>query len=356
MQERIRTKLLRTLKTTGVFDRVLDSNWRRRRLMILCYHSVALDEENQWRPAQFLTADRLRERFEFLKRGGYSVLDLDEGLKRLYRNDLPARSVVLTFDDGTYDLYKLIYPLLRQYQFPATVYQTTHYCSRKIPVFSFICSYMLWKKRGALLPAAPSMGIGQDTSLSASASREAVVNQMISFAEERKFSSEQKNDLAAELAHALGLDYGELLKRRIAHLMTPEEIAELASAGIKFELHTHRHRTPRDRDLFIREIDDNRNALHEITGAHPSNFCYPSGDYDLVFLPWLAESGVISATTCVPALASTASHPLLLPRFVDTTGQTELDFESWLSGVGAVLYAGANPNRLKGLYPPAPQR
>jgi len=350
MPKRARTSLLRTLKAAGIFDRVRDSRWRRRRLLILCYHSVCLDDENQWRPGEFLTPARLRDRFELLKRGGYHVLQLEEGLERLRRNDLPARSVALTFDDGTCDFYKIIYPLLREYQFPATVYQTTHYCFRRMPVFSLICSYMLWKKRETVLPATPSLGVTQETSLSQLAARETAVHQIIAFANQRQFSSEQKNELAAELARVLGLDYGELSRRRVAQLMNPEEIAELAAAGIKFELHTHRHRTPRNRDLFLREIEDNRKALAEITRTRPVQFCYPSGDYDLMFLPWLSEKGVVSATTCEPGLASQRSQPLLLPRFIDTTGQTELAFESWLTGVGALVSAGANASRIRSLF------
>ena len=113
MQKSIRSSLLRALTATGVFDRVRDSRWRQSRLLILCYHSLALDEENLWRPALFLTPSRLRDRFEMLKQGGYRVLPLGEGLERLRRNALPPRSVVLTFDDGTYDFYKLTFPLLR---------------------------------------------------------------------------------------------------------------------------------------------------------------------------------------------------------------------------------------------------
>ncbi len=349
MQKRIRGSLLRTLNASGLFDRVRDSQWRQRRLLILCYHSLALDEENVWRPANFLTRARLRDRFEILKQGGYHVLQLGEALERLRRNDLAPRSVALTFDDGTYDFYKLTYPLLREYGFPATVYQTTYYCSRRMPVHSLICCYMLWKKRGAILRAAPSIGIGTDISLSALEGRETALSQIRRFADLEQLSTEQKNDLASELARHLGVDYGQLLCQRVLQLMTPEEIAELAAAGISFELHTHRHRMPRDRALFEKEIQDNRDTLEAITKTRTTHFCYPSGDYDHMFLPWLAEQGVVSATTCDPGLAYVRNHPLLLPRFIDTTGRTPLEFESWLTGVGALLSAGASAARLRHL-------
>jgi len=341
MQKRIRDTLLRTLKAAGVFDRVRDGRWRRRQLLILCYHGVAIEDENLWTPALFLAPSRLRDRFEMLKQKDYHVLPLIEGLERLRRNDLPPRSVVLTFDDGTYDFYKLTYPLLREYGFPATVYQTTHYCSRRMPVFNLICSYMLWKRRETVLPAARSIGIMRDMPLEARGSRETATHQIVAFADQEQLSTEQKNELAAELARRLGVDYPDLLRQRILQLMSPQEIAELAAAGISFELHTHRHRMPRDRALFEREILDNRDAIETLTKRRPAHFCYPGGDYERLFLPWLAELGVVSASTCDPGLASVRSQMLLLPRFVDTTGQTALEFESWLTGVGALMAARA---------------
>jgi peptidoglycan/xylan/chitin deacetylase (PgdA/CDA1 family) len=342
MRKRIRGNLLRALKASGVFDRVRDSRWRQRRLLILCYHSLALDDENQWRPGHYLAPTRLRDRFELLKQGGYRVLDLGDAIERLHQGDLPARSIVLTFDDGTSDFYTLTYPLLKEFGFPATVYQTTHYCDRRIPIFSLICSSMLWKKRDAVLAPVPSIGITQEIALATPAARETVIGQILAFADREQLSTQQKNELAAELGHHLGIDYQELLRRRIAQVMNPPEIKELAAAGIRFELHTHRHRTPRDQALFTKEIQDNRDAIEAFTGMRPLHFCYPQGDYDRMFLPWLARQGVISATTCEPGLASRSSQPLLLQRFIDTTGQTALAFESWLTGVGALLSAGAN--------------
>jgi peptidoglycan/xylan/chitin deacetylase (PgdA/CDA1 family) len=350
MQKLIRGGLLSTLKPGGIFDRVRDSKWRQSQLLILCYHSLALDEENLWRPANFLTQGRLRDRFEMLKQGGYNVLQLGDALERLRRNDLPPRSVVLTFDDGTYDFYKLTYPLLKEYGFPATIYQTTYYCSYRMPVFSLVCSYMLWKKRDAVLRAAPAIGIASDIALGSAGGLQLATSQIVAFADSKQLSTEQKNELAAELAARLDVNYDDLSRQRILQLMTPGEIAELAAAGIDFELHTHRHRMPRDRALFEREIRDNREALEAMTKNRPVHFCYPSGDYDRMFLPWLTEQGVVSATTCDPGLASVRSNSLLLPRFVDTTGQTALDFESWLSGVGAMISLTAATATFRDLF------
>jgi hypothetical protein len=39
----------------------------------------------------------------------------------------------------------------------------------------------------------------------------------------------------------------------------------------------------------------------------------------------------------VPDIATAAAHPLLLPRFVDTTDQSDEAFEAWVSGAAALL-------------------
>jgi hypothetical protein len=63
--------------------------------------------------------------------------------------------------------------------------------------------------------------------------------------------------------------------------------------------------------------------------------------YEAQFLPWLAQENVISATTCETGFATRNNNLLLLPRFVDTTGTTALEFESWLTGVGHLLSRGS---------------
>jgi peptidoglycan/xylan/chitin deacetylase (PgdA/CDA1 family) len=331
----IRGGALRLLKSAGVFDLAKNSRWRSQRLLILCYHGIALEEEHKWIPSLYMHPDLFEQRLRALRTGKYAVLPLGEAVERLYRDDLPPKSVAITFDDGTYDFYAQAYPRLKDYGFPATVYQTTFYCDYRQPVFHLICSYMLWKRRGLVVKAAGVAGIREALDLRTPAGRGETLNHLVAFTKNEKLSEEQKNELAASLALALDLDYPDLVGKRILQLMRPEEISRLAAEGIDFQLHTHRHRTPLDERLFLREIQDNRRRLTEmIGGPATSHFCYPSGVYHLEFLPWLQKEGVISATTCEPSLASLGDSPLLLPRLVDTSGRSPLEFESWLTGVG----------------------
>ncbi len=334
----LRLGSLATLKAAGIFDRVRDSRWRTQRLMILCYHGISIDEEHLWRPETYISPKLFGERLEFLSRSGYSVLPLGEAVERLYREDLPRRSAVITFDDGTYDFLEHAFPALKQYGFPATVYQTTYYCDYDRPIFNLVCSYILWKRRGEVLNVGERFVLSPRLDLRTGASRQAIVDQLVKHTEDQKLTEQKKNELAEELAGAVGIDYAQLVRKRILQLLRPQEVAELAREGVDFQLHTHRHRTPLSEAPFRQEIRDNRYSLQSmLSGRSTRHFCYPSGVYEPEFLPWLAAEDVISATTCDPGMASRTSNPLLLPRFIDTSHVTNLEFEGWLSGAASLL-------------------
>jgi hypothetical protein len=142
----------------------------------------------------------------------------------------------------------------------------------------------------------------------------------------------------------IGVGLALLRARRHLQLMTPEEVSRLPSDLVQVELHTHRHWTPNDEATFRRELEENSNVIQDLTGRVPQHFCYPSGRARRQLLPWLRDAGVISATTCVPGLASTRQDPLLLPRLVDTSHTPTETFVGWVTGVAARL-----PNRTQTL-------
>jgi len=68
--------------------------------------------------------------------------------------------------------------------------------------------------------------------------------------------------------------------------------------------------------------------------------------YRREFFGWLGKENVVSATTCDTGLVDRTDNPCLLPRFVDVSLRTAVEFESWLSGVGSLLnYRRVTPQR-----------
>jgi peptidoglycan/xylan/chitin deacetylase (PgdA/CDA1 family) len=324
---------LQSLKTTGVSTLWHNSSWRRQRLLILAYHGISLSDEHLWNGSQFLAPDTLRSRFELLKKSNCEVLPLDEGVERLNANDLPERSVVLTFDDGTSDFRRRALPLLKEFDLPATLYLTTYYTDYQRPVFDLMCSYLLWLGRNERLNFKHFTGHDRKTELRSNDAREAALSDLQIFVRAQGLSAEAKDEFAAKLAAHLGVEYAALLEQRVMHNLSAGEVKQLAADGVDIQLHTHRHRTPKDRSLFLREIEDNRRRIQEMTGRPTAHFCYPSGRYDAAFLPWLQEAGVLSATTCESGFAAPGTNPLLLPRFLDNEKLSKIEFESWLKGV-----------------------
>lgn len=325
---------LRAIRTIGGFQLLLDSAWRRRRLLILCYHGVSIDDEHEWNSELYMPLDGLRTRLEILRRARCSVLPLSDAVERLYAGSLPQRSVAVTFDDGYFDFSSRARPALREFEVPVTVYLTTLRCEQNRPIFRLVCSYMLWKARGRRF-VAPEPRISLD--LRSVAARADALASIIRVADGERLDVEGKHRLAERIADALGVDYRQIEARRLLTIMTPDEVRALAQEGVDFQLHTHTHTTPLAADSFTDEIVQNRRRIERMTMQTAAHFCYPSGVYRPEFLPWLTAQRVVSATTCDPGLATRATHPLLLPRFVDVTGVSPVEFEGWLSGAASLI-------------------
>lgn len=336
MHERVKLALRRAkrgtwaaARRTGLLEVVAGSRWRRRRLLVLCYHGVSLEDEHRWNPSLYISPSLFRRRLEALEAGAYRVLPLGEAIDRLYANDLPPRSVALTFDDGYHDFYEAAWPILREFGYAVTVYLSTLRCDRNLPVFNLAVPLMLWRRRGAIANR-------EDTELGSFDLRSARGRADVWKRIQQRGASlgpEGKHELALRVSSVIGGDYETITRRRLVTIMRPADVAQLFAEGLDVQLHTHQHRTPRNRDAFHQEIVVNRQRITELTGCVPVHFCYPSGLYAPEFLPWLSDEGVVSATTCDPGIAAPTSERLLIPRLVDHEGLSEIEFRAWLTGL-----------------------
>src|ERR1041385_137583 len=261
MLKKLKQTTLRSLKSVGVSTMVHNSRWRRERLMILAYHGISVLDEHEWNYTQYMSAEVFRLRLQQLKDSRCALLPLPEAIERLYKNDLPDRAVAITFDDGTADFYARAFPLIKEFEVPVTLYLTTFYTQYQRPVFDMMVSYLLWKGREKSLDLTGLINADLQFDLRGLEAQDHARVAILEFAHRQKLSAEEKDDLAARLSHSLNVDYDFLLEKRIMQNLAPAEVTELSAAGIDIQLHTHRHRTPKDRDLFLREIEDNRKSI-----------------------------------------------------------------------------------------------
>ncbi len=314
------------------------SNWRRQRLLILCYHGIAMGEEHGSHSEMFMPVEMFARRMEILAQLGAAVLNLGEALQLLNHGKLPPNSVAITFDDGWADFPAQAFPVLQKHGFPATVYLTTYYCRFNRPIFRYALAFMMWKLRAQHVENVAFDWLPRQLDFRTETSRSALVRRIDEYAKQQDLSGKQKDELAAAFAESIGFDYAAFCRERAFHFMTPEEVTEMARAGIDIQLHTHRHRTPLDRERFVNEICENRRYIEEMTGANGRvHFCYPSGAVRAEFIPWLREAGVQSATTCMNGLATRNGDAFMLPRLLDQYGLSDEEFAAWVSGLAAFI-------------------
>jgi peptidoglycan/xylan/chitin deacetylase (PgdA/CDA1 family) len=333
----LRELAYRGLSDLGALDRIAASAWRQRRLVIMAYHGVSLHDEHQCFPELFVTPEFLERRFGALRRGKFNVLRLEEAAQRLQEGTLPQRSVALTFDDGFYNFHAAALPLLDKFGYPATNYASTYYVLNQRPIPGLALQYILWRARSKSLSAGTLPGQTKAVDLGSERQREELALTLLPLVEGSVGNQRRHDEYLYELSARLDVDFGEIVDRRLLHLMTLDELKEASARGVDVQLHTHRHRTPRDETAFRREVIQNREILEFATRCPAVHFCYPSGDVDRSMLPWLRQLGVITATTCDAGLATALHDPLMLPRYVDTMLQSDIMFEAWLTGATQVL-------------------
>ena len=92
---------------------------------VLCYHDIRDDLRSTMASSPESTAIDTRElvrQFSWLEKNGYHPVSLQQIIDaRAGRATLPSRALLLTFDDGYESTYTKVFPLLKQFHFPAMV-------------------------------------------------------------------------------------------------------------------------------------------------------------------------------------------------------------------------------------------
>ena len=324
-------------KMLGLFD--LARRLTRSQLRILCYHGFALADEVRFRESLFISPARFERRMRYLRRHGFRVLPLDEAHRRLREGTLPADAVAITIDDGFHSTHAVAKDILARHRFPSTLYLTSYYFQKGTPVFQLAVDYICWKSPRAKVDLS-GLGIpelaGAHTIPFDAEIREDVSD--IIHAHGSALPSEAARvDLSRRLAERLGVDYDAMARSRILSLVSQHERQELQASVMRIGLHTHSHRLPESQAEALRELEDNRAAVEPVIGRAMTDFCYPSGVWSPQHRPALRRAGVQTATTCESGLVDRHRDPYLLPRILDDSRVSMIEFEAEMSGFCEVV-------------------
>ncbi len=108
---------LKQLNNSGVTIHGLQS------VPILCYHRFG-DEHTKLA----VSKESFRRQMQYLKDNNFRVIPLKDVYEFLHHNKpLPKKSVVITIDDGYRSTYDTAYPILAEFNFPATLFLYTDF-------------------------------------------------------------------------------------------------------------------------------------------------------------------------------------------------------------------------------------
>ncbi|HEY1607352.1 MAG TPA: polysaccharide deacetylase family protein [Allosphingosinicella sp.] len=282
----------------------------RRHLRILCYHGLWMTPGYQFGDCTFIAPEQFAARMERLKRSGLPVLPLGEAVARLGDGTLPDAAVVLTIDDGWVSTFTHMLPILEALGLPATLYATTWYAGRELPVVNVAVDYLC----------------------QAAGRRD--VDPKAKTAEIEALPVGERLETLRAFGRQMGV--GEAwLETRQFHIMSVDHFAEAQRRGLDVQLHTHRHiEIDRRVDELPRELEENRAFLAAALGeAELVHFCHPSGTNHPRARALLAANGIRTATLVTEGLNAPGTDPLALRRFLDGRRVSDVEFDAYLSGL-----------------------
>lgn len=326
--------VLNLMRNTGLFAPFRLAN--RGKALIVVYHRFS---ENGNRLST--SAAAFREQLEYLT-AHYRVLPLSEMASYFRRGRrLPPSVAAVTIDDGYRDSFEIAFPILRQYNVPASVFVATDFIDQRAWLWTDKLRYLTSQADTAMLETtindrALRIKLGDTESRLFAAS---LVN-----SELKQMPDEAKEDVITNIASSLKVslpcvppgDFGPL---------TWEQVREMDTAGIEVGSHTLTHPilTNITRERLRKELNESRRRLEEVLGRKVDLFCYPNGDFDAMVSSEVERAGYTCAVTSRHGLNTRTADPLALRRI-----HTERDLVHFVQSTSGFELL---KNRLRGTHP-----
>ncbi len=309
-------------------DRLRRIKDKQGRLLVLAYHNLSEEpkpetverELFELRPS--VTKRQFESHLQVLKKE-FKVVSLPDIVREIgEKGRLEDDSVAITFDDGYQSFYHLAFPLLRKYDFPATVFLPTDFVNSQKAFWwdelLQIIFYAIPQRKSASF-LTPLIGDKLTRHLYAAGDSVAGKREFLESLEVYLRSTEDgaREEKIKNLKEILLPDQD--LKSAGPKTLTWDQIAELAGEGITFGSHTSSHLSLEFAPLekAEEELAKSKEVIEEKIKVRVDCFAYPyQGDFEthLRLRAILKNLGYKFACTCLPGVNLSDLDPFFLKR------------------------------------------
>jgi peptidoglycan/xylan/chitin deacetylase (PgdA/CDA1 family) len=215
-----------------------------------------------------LTAKEFDRQISYLNKY-FNILSLEQAITLLRQKKLPAKALVITFDDGYNDNYTIAAPILEKHNCTATFFIATEGVEQGY-LWNDIVEQAI---RNTKIQTISKDIIGNTISLHTESDKIKAFNQLVGLL--KFYSSKERNIKVHNLTKELQVD------TFTQTMMCDEEIKNLHDKGFTIGAHTHGHTilsTETD-EKSHEELSTNRNYLEKIIQAPIDFLAYPNGLY-----------------------------------------------------------------------------
>lgn len=337
MRSTIKNSIFHLSKYLGLFAL---SRWLlRNKVRVLCYHGFTTKDEHLNVPGLFIEPQVFAKRMNYLKRKSYKVIGLEQAYQDIQQGVKQQDRVVITIDDGYVSVLRKAAPIMKEYNYPSTLYLTSYFFDKDCPVFTLAVNYMFWKTKVTEADFS-SLGIpalSNYKNCQLSNENKNKISILIKEYGQPLKGNEKRVALLKTLGDILQVGYEQLNQDRLFNLVTKKELDQLEQSGVDIQLHTHRHTFPVDEEIAHKEIQDNKLAVNPLLDSPMTHFCYPSGVWSTRHWEVLEKENIKTATTCQTGFVDEDSPKFAWPRILDSSRVSQIEFEAEVSGFNELL-------------------
>lgn len=109
------------------FAAIIPQNLEEITIPVLTYHKFCIGDIPD---AYTIQIDHFKQQMNYLKENKYDVISVSQLIHASNTGNLPRKPVVITIDDGFKSVYTLAYPILKEFNFPASLYLYTDFLAK----------------------------------------------------------------------------------------------------------------------------------------------------------------------------------------------------------------------------------